>query len=352
MTRVLIVDDLALSREQLTDYFEDAGLTVVGTAGTGREALQLVAEREPDVVTMDVKMPGMDGIETTRRIMDEQPTPVVVISRLTKEGAETTLSALEAGAVDHFHKLAGDDTVNVGEYKEQLVETVEQAATVEPEQLVRADATVDTPSPVRARADVGDVPPTVVIASSTGGVGLLQQHLRRLPPETDLRVIVVQHLRDDMTSQFASRLDDKTAWSVFESTEREQVGPGEVVVAHGGTHLEVTGDDGTNLQLSHTDEPTDSPVVPAADVTMTSAAAVVDDTLVGVVLTGLGNDGTAGARAIAEAGGTVIAQSAASSPADWMPRHVREAGLADYVCDADQLVETITGALRNTTDHR
>jgi two-component system chemotaxis response regulator CheB len=85
---------------------------------------------------------------------------------------------------------------------------------------------------------------------------------------------------------------------------------------------------------------------------MTSAAAVVDDTLVGVVLTGLGNDGTAGARAIAEAGGTVIAQSAASSPADWMPRHVREAGLADYVCDADQLVETITGALRNTTDHR
>lgn len=350
MIRVLVVDDSHFTQSQVASYLEEAGHEVVGKARNGKQAITMVEEHEPDVVTMDVKMPGIDGIEAVERIMATEPTPVVMLSRYTEKGAETTLTALEAGAVDFFHKPGEEPSLDLYEYKAELIDTVEDAAKVQPEplapddddqQLTDAEATATPPA-----ASMPDVNPVVVIASSTGGPRLLKQHLAPLPVDAGFRVLVVQHLRDRFTAQFARDLDTISEYTVRESIDGGTVGPGEIVVAHGGSHLGVEADDGDTLTLGHVEADQHVNVQPAADVTMRSAAETVEGPLVGVVLTGLGTDGTAGVEAIKRAGGLTIAQDDESSPAHWMPSSARESGYVDHVTTAEGLVETILDATR------
>jgi two-component system chemotaxis response regulator CheB len=279
--------------------------------------------------------------------MRETPTPVVMLSRYTEEGTETTMEALEAGAVDFFHKPGEDPSIDLQEYKAELVETVERAAKVRPEPLAPTEPAPADPDAVAPTTEprTGEAP-VVIIASSTGGPRLLKEQLRDLPREARFRVIVVQHLRADFTSQFADDLDSVTAYTVRETEDGGTVGPGEIVVAHGGAHLEVTGDDGTDLTLRHVGGDDDLTVQPAADVAMRTAAEHVDGRLVGVVMTGLGSDGTAGVEAIKRAGGRTLAQDEASSPAHWMPTSARQSGHVDRVFAAEDLV----GALLETAD--
>lgn len=348
MLRVLVVDDSHFTQSQVASYFEEAGHKVVGKARNGKQAIDLVESESPDVVTMDVKMPGIDGIEAVERIMASTPTPVVMLSRYTEEGTETTLQALEAGAVDYFHKPGEEPSLDLYEYKSELIDTVEQAAKVEPEPLAsddetEPDATAEaTPEPIA----VTDTSPVVILASSTGGPRLLKQHLGGLPLDAGFRVLVVQHLRDRFTGQFADDLDAISEYDVRESVDGDTVRPGEMVVAHGGSHLEVAADDGRELTVRHVDAEPDVNVRPAADVTMRSAAETVDSPLLGVVLTGLGSDGTAGVEAIKEADGTTVAQDDETSPAHWMPSSARETGCVDHITSATDIVETILDATR------
>ncbi|MFD1585769.1 chemotaxis-specific protein-glutamate methyltransferase CheB [Halorientalis brevis] len=348
MIRVLVVDDSHFTQSQVASYLEEAGHEVVGKARNGKQAISMVDDHEPDVVTMDVKMPGMDGIEAVERIMTTRPTPVVMLSRYTEDGAETTLSALEAGAVDYFHKPGEEPSLDLYEYKAELIDTIEDAAKVQPEPLApdEDEQTDRDATAASAPTAMPDANPVVVIASSTGGPRLLKQHLASLPREAGFRVLVVQHLRERFTAQFARNLDAISEYTVRESMDGASLGPGEIVVANGGSHLAVAADDGTELTLGHVEADGDVTVQPSADVTMQSAAETVDGPLVGVVMTGLGTDGTAGVEAIKRAGGTTVAQDDESSPAHWMPSNARESGYVDHVTPADELVETLLGATR------
>jgi len=350
MIRVLVVDDSHFTQSQVASYLEEAGHEVVGKARNGKQAISMVEEHDPDVVTMDVKMPGMSGIEAVEEIMATNPTPVVMLSRYTEEGAETTLKALEAGAVDYFHKPGEEPSLDLYEYKAELVGTIEDAARVQPEPLATAGETAAQPTESTSTATppvtTADGNPVIILASSTGGPRLLKQHLGSLPKEAGFRVIVVQHLRDRFTAQFARDLDSISEYTVRESVDGGTVSPGEMVVAHGGAHLAVTDDDGDDLTVEHVETDLDVNVQPAADVTMRSAAESVSGLLVGAVLTGLGTDGTMGVEAITEAGGQTIAQDDESSPAHWMPQSARESGYVDHVTTAEGLVESLLDATR------
>ncbi|WP_136716426.1 chemotaxis-specific protein-glutamate methyltransferase CheB [Halorientalis salina] len=352
MLRVLVVDDSHFTQSQVASYLEEAGHEVVGKARNGKQAISMVEEHEPDVVTMDVKMPGMGGIEAVERIMATRPTPVVMLSRYTEEGAETTVEALEAGAVDYFHKPGEEPSLDLYEYKAELIDTVEDAAKVQPEPLAPAadtddeEASESVSTSATASVTAADGNPLVIIASSTGGPRLLKQHLGPLPRDAGFRVIVVQHLRDQFTGQFARDLDTVSEYTVRESIDGGTVAPGEMVVAYGGSHLAVTDDDGETLTVEHVETDRDVNVQPAADVTMASAAENAEGPVIGVVLTGLGTDGTAGVEAIKTAGGRTIAQDDESSPAHWMPSSARESGYVDHVTTAADLVGTILDATR------
>jgi two-component system chemotaxis response regulator CheB len=391
MTDVLVVDDSAFVRRVVGDLLTERGFTV-STAATGREAVDVVTRETPDVVTMDVRMPEMNGIEATERIMETAPTPVVVLSAHTESSAEATLKILARGAVDFIEKPGGDDDIDVEELGEHLERTVEVVAGADPSALVstrtraglramdgtrarrretdgdsgRDPTPTATPDPVDVDVDIdpksgtrpGSGPATVVVGASTGGPKVVERTLAALPIGLNARVLIVQHMPPSFTGRFADRLDGLCAYDVDEATSVGTVGADEAVVARGNRHLEVTGteggDDGTRLQVELTREPRVHGVRPAADVTMRSAAEMVPGRLVGVVLTGMGRDGTVGLEAIRACGGATLAQDEATSPVFGMPREAIDAGVVDRVVPAQGLAQAICDAVfdRDTENER
>ena len=347
--RVVVVDDSPFMRGLIADLLTDAGVTVVGEAGDGAEALSVVAETRPDVVTMDVEMPGMGGLEAVERLMDETPTPVLMLSAHTAEGAEVTFEALDRGAVDFFAKPGGEVSTGVSRESDRLVEAVKSVADADLAAATRdrADATgsVDsaagpTGSPGDAPVDV-DAPLTVVIGASTGGPNAVERVMSALPM-ADCRVVIVQHMPEAFTSRFADRLDGASAYDVREASDGARIGAGEAVVARGGSHTRVDGYRAGRLRVK-LDEDDSQSVTPAADVTMRSAARVIDDPLVGVVLTGMGADAAEGIRAMADAGARTIAQSEDTCVIYGMPKRAVETGGVEEVCDLDDVAGAIVG---------
>ncbi|WP_186313331.1 chemotaxis-specific protein-glutamate methyltransferase CheB [Halorubrum salsamenti] len=352
--RVVVVDDSPFMRGLISDLLTDAGAAVVGEAGDGAEALSVVAETRPDVVTMDVEMPGMGGLEAVERLMDETPTPVLMLSAHTAEGAEVTFEALERGAVDFFSKPGGEVSTGVSRESERLVEAVRSVAGADLAAATRdrrereaaedgPNATtpeVSTPSTPTAAAEV-DGPLTVVIGASTGGPNAVERVMSALPM-ADCRVVVVQHMPEAFTSRFADRLDEASAYDVREASDGARIGSGEALVARGGSHTRIDSYRSGRLRVK-LDEDDSQSVTPAADVTMRSAAEVVGDPLVGVVLTGMGSDASEGIRAMADAGARTIAQSEDTCVIYGMPRRAVETGGVDEVCDLDDVAGAIVG---------
>ena len=341
MADVVVVDDSQFMRVQIREILEEGGHSVVGEADNGKRAVTVVSDLEPDVVTMDVKMPGVDGIEAVERIMAAQPTPVLMLSRYTEEGADTTLEALDAGAVDFMMKPDGEVTTGLVEYADDLVDLVGVVA--------RADVSPSLSEPV-GEATAGtptladrewETPPTLLIAASTGGPSEIQRVLASLPADVGLRVLIVQHMPAQFTGRFAERLDEISAFEVREAGDRDRVGPGEAVVARGGTHLGVDRDTGTNLVVSASDAPPIHSVRPAADFTLESAAETVSGPVCAVVISGMGRDGAAGVESIAAAGGSVVVQSPDSASIESMPEHAIETGVADAVVPTAGLPEAV-----------
>lgn len=353
--RAVVADDSHFMRSVISDMLEEGGIDVVAEARNGREAVAAVRDHGPDVVTMDVEMPEMNGIEATERIMGERPTPVLMLSAHTDENADVTFEALDKGAVDFFTKPGGEVSMEMSRLKDQLVDIVTSVAEAGVRGAGASDANAGAQSrstsagrtggrsTEASRAYVAD--PTVVIGSSTGGPKMVEQVLSELPAAADLRILVVQHMPEGFTGRFAERIDARSEYDVREATDGARIGGGEALVAAGDSHMEIKNYRNGRLRVKLTrDEPVNS-VRPAVDVTMATAAATIDDPLVGVILTGMGEDGADGIRRIKAAGGRTIAQDEATSAVYGMPQRAAETGCVDSVLPIDDVAGGILATI-------
>jgi len=345
--RTVVVDDSRFMRGLITDILDEAGIPVVGEAQDGREALDVIAETQPDVVTMDLEMPRLNGIEAVERIMTENPTPVLMLSAYTDDDAGVTFEALEKGAVDFFAKPGGEVSMEVSRLGDQLVETVRTVADADLSRTNRTErrsattaATAGGAGSPLSRADAFDDTRTVVIGSSTGGPNAVEQVMSELP-SGDCRVLIVQHMPEAFTARFADRLDAASDYDIRESTDGARIGAGEALVAKGGIHLDIKGYRNGRIRVAHIEKDLGHSTMPAVNVTMKAAAEKITDPLTGVILTGMGADGAEGACAIQKAGGPTIAQSEETCVIYGMPKRAVEAGCIDTVCDLDDVATTI-----------
>ncbi|HHY33863.1 MAG TPA: chemotaxis response regulator protein-glutamate methylesterase [Firmicutes bacterium] len=362
--RVLVVDDSAFTRKVVSDMLgSDPDITVVDIARDGKAAVEKARALQPDVITMDVEMPVMDGLAALRAIMSERPVPVVMLSALTQEGAATTIRALELGAVDFVAKPSHSMTVGLGEVRDQLVAKVKLAARakVHVPRLARpgVDGTAGggprpssgVPGEAASRGERGhlgqgarqgagpgeECDTVVVIGASTGGPSALNQVLPALPADLSAGVLIVQHMPPGFTKSLAARLAETSAIAVKEAESGDKLTDGVAFVAPGGYHMLLTADGEVALS---TDPPRNG-VRPSVDATMESAARVYGDRLVGVVLTGMGRDGAAGMAAIKAAGGRTIAEHESSCVIYGMPKAVVDQGLADLVVPLQEVAGAI-----------
>ncbi|GAA1133477.1 chemotaxis response regulator protein-glutamate methylesterase [Nocardioides aquiterrae] len=346
--RVLVADDSVVIRKIVSDLLaQDPDIEVVGTAVNGRACLQKVAHLQPDVVTMDVEMPEMDGIEAVRRLRESgSRIPVIMFSTLTERGASATLDALAAGASDYVPKPA-----NVGSVGRSM-EQVRDALIPRIKSLVPRPGTptgTGTPvAPVASPLRPPAAPPAgghrlLVIGSSTGGPDALTRLLGDLP-RLPVPIAVVQHMPPVFTRQFAARLDRQLDVDVVEASHGEPLRPGTVTIAPGDHHLEVVATAG-GLATRLTQAPPENYCRPAVDVLFRSAVGAVGLAVLAVVLTGMGSDGCKGAATIVDAGGSVLVQDQATSVVWGMPGAVAGAGLAEQVLPLDRIAPAVVRRL-------
>ena len=370
--RVLIVDDSAFMRHALGRLLGETGaIEVVGAACNGVEGLQMAAALHPDVITLDVEMPVLDGLAMLKRLMLETPTRVVMLSSRTTYNARVTLDALEFGAIDFVPKPSGSLSIDIGRVGEDLVDKIQTAAGMseaaflrhrqvaamnvmvagkhKPEEITGHSPADTLAARLRATAEAGaarKAPRTgprvaaqrlVVIAASTGGPMALHAVVKGLPAHLGAAVVIVQHMPPGFTASLASRLDSAGGIHCAEATSEDVLIEDETLVAPGDRHMLSTRTG--HIQLAHL--PTVNGVRPAADVTLQSVAPIWRERLLCVVLTGMGWDAREGARSVKLHGGTVIAQDAATSTIYGMPGAVVDAGLADRVLPLGKIAAAI-----------
>ena len=343
--RAVVVDDSQFMRTVICDMLEDEGISVVETASDGASGVEAVEQQDPDVVTMDLKMPGMDGIEAVDEIMSTHPTPVLVLSAHAADGAELTFEAMDRGAVDFFEKPSGEVSVGIKQQQDALVETVRSVANADVSATEAAAEHTPSTASVTASASEYVANPTLVIGSSTGGPTVVEGVLSELPLEADLRILIVQHMPDGFTGRFAKRLDEASEYNVHEATDGARIGGGEAVVAKGGKHLRVSGYGGGRIRLSLSEDEPVNNVRPAVDVTLRTAAAQIEGPLTAAILTGMGKDGATGVREVSAAGGTVVAQDEETSAVFGMPQRAIETGAVDDVRPRDELAAGVLDAI-------
>jgi two-component system chemotaxis response regulator CheB len=351
--RVLIVDDSAFMRKVLeTILISDPQLQVVGHAKDGREAVALAESLKPDVLTMDINMPHMDGLQATAQIMTTNPRPIVVVSSESRDGAASTLKALELGAIEFIAKPSNAIDLDMQSIREDLLRKVKMAAKV---RVVRTASRlaaalqstpqngalpVSRPAPVVTRvSSVADQRfPVVVLAASTGGPATVMRLAPGFTKEFPAAVILVQHMPAAFTTQFAAQLAEFTEIRVKEAESGEPIQPGCLYICPGAQHLRVN-----PLGRMQLDSVTGriGGYLPNIDVTMESVAAYGGALSIGVVLTGMGADGAQGAKAIKQAGGHVIAQDEASSVIFGMPAEAIKLQVVDQVLGLDDIYAAI-----------
>jgi len=355
--RVLIVDDSVFMRAALTRMISsDDSLCIVGTAETGLEALAKIAALQPDVVTLDIDMPGLDGLETLKRIMSESPLPVIVVSALARCGAEDALQALALGAFDCIAKQLSYDHADVLKVQDELIAKIKAAAAHSP-QRTRLSSRPDCPCLGHSPADAATVPATVpaiapkivAIGTSTGGPKALQDVLSALPADLPAAIVVVQHMPVGFIGPFAKRLNDLCPLKVREAQENELLRTGHVYLAPAGTHLIVQRQSSSDVFLRLSLLPANLPHIPSVDVLMSSVAEVFGSSSIGIILTGMGDDGALGMKAIFDAGGVTIGQDQATSVVYGMPRACAEIGVLNQVAPLPDIPRQILAALHHRT---
>ena len=335
--RVVLVDDSAFIRYTVAKYLqEDPGIEIVGNARDGLDALEQIPRLKPDVVVLDVEMPRMDGLTALKRIMVECPTPVVMLSGLTQQGARTTIQALMRGAVDFVPKP--DAKINIHTVVEDLAAKI-KAAAGSGTKSIRPPTTGEVKSPPAKRGPrpLGREDPVVVIGTSTGGPRALQEVLTNLPADFPAAVLVVQHMPPGFTRSLAQRLNQASALVIQEAADGDRLARGLVLLAPGDYHMQFR----RAKQVELNQGPRRRHVRPSVDATMESAVEYHGANVIGVVLTGMGDDGTEGARQIKKAGGLVIAEHESTSVVYGMPASVVRAGLADKVVPLPKVAPTL-----------
>jgi len=348
--RVLIVDDSAFMRKAIKRMLSLApDIEVLDAAADGREALEKVVALRPDIVTMDVQMAGMDGLTALERIMRECPTPVLMLSSLTQEGAEVTIKALELGAVDFIDKTRVESSMNITFLGGELITKVRTIAGIdigkkrehipEPPPILPYEG-LPLKKPPPRRVIVSPRVAVLAIGTSTGGPPALQAIIPRLPSDFSAGVIVVQHMPPGFTRTLAERLNGMSSLLVTEAVAGDIVEPGRVLVAPAGQHLKLQRRNG-QFVVHLDDEPAEALHRPSVDVMMESVARTCGRKSLGVLLTGMGSDGAVGMRAIKEAFGKTIAESEETSIVYGMPKSAIEQGIVDSVVPLYDMVEII-----------
>jgi two-component system chemotaxis response regulator CheB len=343
MIRVLIVDDSAFVRQALQRMLrEDPEIEVVGTARDGQEAIERVTELRPDVVTLDLQMPRMGGLEALERIMATHPVPVLLLSSQARQGADVTLRALEMGALDFIDK-SGVGNMSILTLSDELREKIHALARVAPERLAPRASTAGTP-PVgerqRAAAEL------VVIATSTGGPKALQAVIPSLPASLGAAVLVVQHMPPGFTQPLAERLAQRSALPVREAQDGEALAPGQVLIAPAGLHMKLR-KRADRVRVWLDEEPRSALHRPSADVLMACVAKLYGPQALGVILTGMGSDGVLGLRALRAAGGRSLAESEETCVIYGMPKAAVEAGVVDRSLPLWRMADAIRAAVYN-----
>ena len=342
--RVVVVDDSALVRELLSKIINAApDMEVVALAPDPLAARERIRETNPDVVTLDVEMPRMDGLEFLRRLMSLRPTPVLMISSLTAAGSDIALRALELGAVDCIEKPQLDISRGLQEYAELICDKIRTAAAARVQLPTRFIQPVSQ-LPVQAP----DVPilrknAVVVVGASTGGTEALREFLSALPGNTP-PVLVVQHMPENFTLSFANRLDQCCAMHVCEAGDGQPLTAGNVYIAPGHSHLSIISRGGQLFTRLDQGEPVNRHR-PAVDVLFDSAASLLGKRAVGVILTGMGKDGAAGMLRMREAGSYNLGQDQASSVVYGMPRAAYEIGALHEVVPLSHMAERVLAYL-------
>jgi len=360
--RVLICDDSAFMRRAIRSMLEsDPEIEVVGVAHNGEQALDLVRRHSPDVVTMDIEMPVMDGLTALRRIMAEHPTHVVMVSSLTTAGSKAALDALRLGAADVFAKDHSTVSANIGEMRDDLVRRVRALAVARKPSPRTSPAKPAGGSTTRAAARVGPaktetIPDVraadvdlVVIGSSTGGPPVVERVLKAIPVGSRVPIVVAQHMPRMFTESMAARLDQLCSVKVVHLQPGMPLEPGAIHVAPGGenTHLKRSSSGRLTVRIDR--EPEGTLYFPSVDALFRSAAEAIGRKAFGVVLTGMGEDGGVGAAELARRGGKVVAQEESSCVVYGMPKAVvsRNAAIASLSPQGiAELLSRICGAAR------
>jgi two-component system chemotaxis response regulator CheB len=336
--RVLIVDDSAFMRVSLAQLLNhDPELIVVGSAFDGADALRKIAHLDPDVVTLDVQMPGLNGLQTLRRIMAEFPRPVLMVSSATVKDAEATFDALAAGAFDYVPKQLSAESLEIFHIRDDLIGKIKAAA----ESHGFNNQQAGRRKPPRASGSLlrkpFSTPALLAIGVSTGGPKALQEILPALPADLPVPILIVQHMPPGFAAPFAERLNKLCAVSVCQASQGQAVRPGKVYVAPAGFHMRVDrlADSTAAIRLSQ--EAENQLHTPSIDILMQSAAATFHSQTMGIILTGMGSDGSQGMAAIHREGGFTVGQDAATSAVYSMPRACAEMGILDKIVPLQQI---------------
>ena len=340
--RLLIADDSFLMRQLLADLLAGVPeIQVVGVARDGEEALAMFRSLAPDVVTLDLEMPKMDGLRALAEIQKERPTPVVVVSAYTQKGAKATLEALEMGAFDFVPKPSGTISLDIGKVRDELIAKILAASQSPHKSGQKKDERVERRAKLPPLVTSGEK--VVAIGASTGGTRALAEIIPQFPPNLPAPVVVVQHMPAGFTASLAERLNDNSRMRVSEAAQGDSLRPGEVLIAPGDRHLLVTPE--RRVQL--TQDPPQWGVRPSVDRMMTAVADVYGAGAVGVLLTGMGRDGALGMKAIKQRGGTTIAQNQETSTVFGMPQAAIKMQCVDAVLPLNEICGAIISLLIN-----
>ena len=368
-TKLLVVDDSAFMRKLISDFFSDhRQIEVIGAARNGKDAIKKIEQLKPDVVTMDVEMPEMNGMEALKEIMQKYPLPVIMLSSTTKRGAENTLMAMEYGAVDFVAKPSGSISLDLHKIKDELVRKVEEASKVTVSKLKKpfrksavASQAIRHPFNKEESKLKSLIKPTdnidvsikktewsktskkiILIGTSTGGPRALQEVITKIPANVSAPILIVQHMPAGFTKSLAARLDQLSEIHVKEAEQGDLLQKGTAYIAPGGYHLKLRKVGSSFAVVLDNQEPPRAGHRPSVDVMFEDVSQYSDFDKIAVIMTGMGYDGSKGLVSLKKTGNvTAIAESAETCIVYGMPKAAVETQLVDEVADVDDIAQTI-----------